>query len=72
MRIFLCKYSLWETGGVSESKTHKNVGGWVPLELLSLRSAHSEPLAICYLHSGFPALALDPMDVSALIGCDSL
>lgn len=29
LKIFLCKYSLWETGGVSESKTHKNVGGFM-------------------------------------------
>ena len=54
---------------------HKSVTAsqdWVPLEFSTLGLVHSEPPAICQSQFRLSYLELLPMEVSALINCDSL
>lgn len=66
-------YSLWEPSRASEGKSHRSVispKDWILLEFLSQSYAHwasSNSSITVHSHPG-----TDPMEVSALVSCDSL
>lgn len=72
--IFL-QYSLLGSWRAPECKTHyiiKLPFDWISLGFLTLRLIHTKPGAIFYYSSGFPTPTLVPMEVSALVSCNSV